>query len=103
MIKKLLAIVLALFAAAAFAASVDVNKASQADLDAVKGIGPAISAKIVEERKKGAFKDWADLMARIKGIRPASAAKFSRQGLTVDGVPFDEALPEPPRPAQAKP
>ena len=52
---------------------------------------------------KNDIESWADLMARIKGIRPASAAKFSRQGLTVDGVPFDEALPEPPRPAQTKP
>ena len=84
-------------------AAMDVNQADEAELDSIKGIGPALSGRILAERKKGAFKDWADLMARIKGIRPTSAAKFSRQGLTVDGVPFDEALPEPPRPAQAKP
>lgn len=92
-----------LLAGLAAQAAMDVNQADEAELDSIKGIGPALSGRILAERKKGAFKDWADLMARIKGIRPASAAKFSRQGLTVDGVPFDEALPEPPRPAQAKP
>ena len=55
------------------------------------------------QQQVAALTSAVQLMARIKGIRPASAAKFSRQGLTVDGVPFDEALPEPPRPAQAKP
>ena len=92
-----------LLAGLAAQAAMDVNQADEAELDSIKGIGPALSGRILAERKKGAFKDWADLMVRIKGIRPASAAKFSRQGLTVDGVPFDEALPEPPRPAQAKP
>ena len=67
MIKKILAAMLALFAAVAFAA-VDANKATQAELEAVKGIGPAISAKILDERKKGAFKDWQDMVDRVKGI-----------------------------------
>ena len=56
MFKKFLVVLAALFAAAAFAA-VDVNKATQAELEAVKGIGPVISGKILEERKKGSFKD----------------------------------------------
>ena len=49
MFKKLLAIMLALFAAAVFAASADVNKASQAELEAVKGIGPGIATKLSEQ------------------------------------------------------
>jgi len=68
MIKKLLTVILALFAAAAFAA-VDVNKATQADLESIKGIGPMISTKIIDERKKGGpFKDWDDVITRVKGI-----------------------------------
>jgi len=47
MLKKILAVLAMLYAAACFAA-VDVNKASAAELDSVKGIGPAISTKIVE-------------------------------------------------------
>ena len=88
MFKKLLTLLLALFAAAAFAA-VDVNKATQADLESIKGIGPVISTKILDERKKGGpFKDWDDVIARVKGIGEGNAAKFSGDGLTVNGAAF---------------
>ena len=90
MIKKILAAMLALFAAAAFAA-VDVNKATQAELEGVKGIGPSISAKILDERKKGAFKDWQDMVDRVKGVGEGNAAKFSTEGLTVNGAAFTGA------------
>ena len=73
MFKKILATLLAFVAAAAFAA-VDVNKASQADLEGIKGIGPAISAKILDARKAGAFKDWPDFIERVKGVGEGNAA-----------------------------
>lgn len=87
MFKQSLATIVLLLAASAFAVT-DVNQANVADLDAIKGIGPTLSGKILDERKKGNFKDWGDLMARVKGIRAATAAKLSEQGLTVDGAPF---------------
>ena len=90
MLKKILAILAMLYAAAAFAA-VDVNKASAADLDGVKGIGPGISGKIIEERKKGNFKDWNDFIERVKGVGEGNAAKFSAEGLTVNGEAFKPA------------
>lgn len=98
MLKKLLVLMLALFAAAAFAA-VDVNKATQAELESVKGIGPAISGKILEERKKGAFKDWPDLVDRVKGVGEGNAARFSTEGLTVNGGAFAGAPAKPASPA----
>ena len=94
MIKKLLAICLSLFAAMAFAA-VDVNKATQADLDSVKGIGPAIAGKIMEERKKAPFKDWTDFVDRVKGVGEGNAAKFSAEGLTVNGATFNGVAAKP--------
>jgi competence protein ComEA len=87
MFKKFIAALAALLAASAFAA-VDVNKASQAELEAVKGIGPAISTSILSERKKGDFKDWNDLVVRVKGVGDKSAAKLSEGGLTVNGKAF---------------
>lgn len=94
MLKKILAIVAMLYAAASFAA-VDVNKATAAELDAVKGIGPGISAKILDERKKGAFKDWNDFIDRVKGVGDANAAKFSAEGMTVNGAAFKGAAAAP--------
>ena len=94
MIKKILAAMLALFAAVAFAA-VDVNKATQAELEAVKGIGPAIAGKILDERKKASFKDWNDMVERVKGVGERNAAKFSAEGLTVNGAAFAGAPAKP--------
>lgn len=90
MLKKFLALVALLSAAACFAA-VDVNKANAAELDSIKGIGPAMSSKILDERKKGSFKDWDDFLARVKGVGPGNAAKFSKEGLSVNGAAFKGA------------
>jgi len=87
MFKKFVATVLAFFAAAAFA-SVDINKANQAELEAVKGLGTVTAGKIIDERKKGAFKDWADVQQRMHGIKDARAAKLSNAGLSVNGEAY---------------
>jgi competence protein ComEA len=87
MFKKIMFALTALFAAAAFAA-VDANKATQAELESVKGIGPSISTTIVNERKKGEFNDWNDFVTRVKGIGDRSAARLSGGGLTVGGKGF---------------
>ena len=100
MLKKILAIVAMLYAAVAFAA-VDVNKATAAELDAIKGIGPGISTKILDERKKGNFKDWNDFIERVKGVGEGNAAKFSAEGMTVGGAAFKAASTAPA--AAAKP
>ncbi len=90
MFKKILAFFAAMSLVAAFAA-VDVNKGSEAELDSIKGIGPAKSKQIVAERKKGDFKSWEDFISRVKGIGETSAAKLSAEGLTVGGTPFKAA------------
>ena len=87
MFKKILAFVAAMYMAVSFAA-VDVNKATAAELDGIKGIGPGISGKILDERKKGSFKDWSDFIERVKGVGEGNAAKFSAEGLTVGGASF---------------
>ena len=104
MLKKILAIVAMLYAAVAFAA-VDVNKATAAELDGIKGIGPGISTKILDERKKGNFKDWNDFIERVKGIGETNAAKFSAEGVTVGGSSYKgaPAAPAAKAPEAAKP
>jgi competence protein ComEA len=87
MFKFITAAVLALVSAAAFAAT-DVNKASQAELEAVKGIGPGMATRILEARKTGSFNNWADLQGRVKGVGDGNARKFSADGLTVNGQAY---------------
>lgn len=66
-------------------AGVDVNQAPLADLESVRGIGPALAERIVSERARAPFADWADLTRRVRGVGPAAAARLSAAGLTVGG------------------
>ncbi|MYM37473.1 helix-hairpin-helix domain-containing protein [Duganella sp. FT50W] len=92
MYKKLLLALAALMASMTFAwAQVDVNKADEAALDGIRGLGPAKTKAILEERKKGEFKDWSDFEARVKGIGAKNAARLSEAGLQVNGKSKDGA------------
>ena len=91
MLKKILAVLVMLYATLAMAA-VDVNKATEAQLDSVKGIGPVTSKLIMSERKKGDFKSWEDFIERVKGVGDDRAAKLSAEGLTVNGSSFKGAV-----------
>ena len=102
MFKKFLAALAAFVALSAFAA-VDANKGNQAQLESIKGIGPVISTLIINERKKGDFKDWNDMIVRVKGVGDKNAVKLSEGGLTVNGAAFAgaPAKSEPSMPAKA--
>lgn len=73
--------------------AVDANTATEAQLDSIKGLGPSSTARILQAREAGAFKDWKDFMARVKGIKPNTARKLSNAGLTVNGNPLPDATP----------
>ena len=45
----------------------------------------------MDERKKAPFKDWNDLIVRVNGVGATSAAKYSDQGLTVNGSVYSGA------------
>ena len=105
-IRSLVTLCFAAFAFAAAQAAVDANKASQAELETVKGIGPGLSTKILDARKAGAFKDWGDLVDRVGGIGPGNAARFSQNGLTVNAAAYTAAAApataQQPQPKAAK-
>lgn len=75
--------------------ALDVNSATEAQLDGVKGLGPSSTGRILEARAVGPFKDWADFMARVKGIKTSAATKLSAEGLTVNGAPFSGKVSAP--------
>ena len=91
--KALLAGIVALMAFRALA-GVEINQASEADLDGIKGIGPSLSRKILAERKKGDFSDWHELLKRVSGIGEKSALRLSEAGLTVGGLPYTTKVPD---------
>lgn len=66
--------------------AVDVNAATAAQLEGVRGIGPKTAQIIVDERARGGrFESFDDLSDRVKGIGPAKVATLQAAGLTVQG------------------
>ena len=83
-----------LLACAGAAHAIDANTANRAQLEQLRHVGPPLAEAILVAREQGgAFKDWGDLMARVRGIRSAKAAKLSEAGLTVGGAPYLPAIP----------
>jgi competence protein ComEA len=92
MIRNFIALVAAaLVAFSPLALATDANRATQAELESVKGIGPGLSSKILKAREAGSFKNWGDLVERVGGVGTGNAARFSQAGLTVGGAAFDPA------------
>lgn len=96
MLSKLAAMMVLLVSTMGMAwAQVDINRADQAALESIKGVGPSMSKSMLDERTKGGnFKDWKDLEKRVKGVGAASAKRLSQAGLTVNGQPRPDAPPE---------
>ena len=82
-VQRLLVLVAALCLALPAWAKVDANTASVDELQTVTGIGPTLAQRIVDERRKGPYKNLADLEARVKGIGESNVRKMSAGGLTV--------------------
>ena len=80
---------------AAFAADIEINKADLAALDGVKGIGPSLAKNIIDERKKGDFKDWSDFEKRVKGVKEKKSLKLSEAGLRINGQAAGKSAPAP--------
>lgn len=85
--KKLPLTAVLLFPLACLA--LDVNQATEAELDGIKGLGPSSTARILQAREAGPFKDWADFIKRVKGIKPATAKKLSDGGLAVGDSAYE--------------
>jgi competence protein ComEA len=74
-------------------AQVELNKASEIDLDGLRGLGPSLTRQVLGERQHKAFADWADVMQRVKGIGPSKAASLSDQGVRVQGQVYAPSVP----------
>jgi competence protein ComEA len=85
---------LAAFAAAGFmldAAALELNTASQAELEQLRGIGVALSERLLAERAQRPFDDWADLRRRVPQVAGRRAEQLSQQGLRVADKPYAPA------------
>lgn len=90
MITKIVSALIPLsFATLTWAQPIELNKATEVELDALKGVGPALTKEVMNERQKTPFTDWPNVLQRVKGIGPKKAVSLSEQGVQVQGQGFD--------------
>ena len=68
--------------------ALEINQANEAELDSIKGMGPAMTRKVLAARTEKLFMNWKDFMTRVAGIGKAKAQQFSDQGVLVNGQSF---------------
>ena len=69
----------------ATASPINVNSATQSELESIKGIGPSKAKTIIAERLDGGhFQDANDLQKRVRGIGMRSVEKMVDNGLTIE-------------------
>ncbi|SEF39397.1 ComEA family DNA-binding protein [Nitrosomonas ureae] len=78
-----------LFNGTAFAA-VNINTASQAELESLQGIGPAKAKAIIEHREKSGTFASVDDLAKVSGIGQGTIKQL-RDAITVEGEKATEA------------
>jgi competence protein ComEA len=100
--KKIAGVLLTLgFAGLTWAQQIDLNKASEVELDALKGVGPVLTKAVMDERKKAPFKDWEDATSRVKGLGTQKAISLSEQGVRVQGSAYSVKVADK-KPAASK-
>jgi len=76
------------------AAALEINTATRAELEQLNGVGVAMAERVLAERAKAPFRDWADLERRVKGMRGARSERLRGHGVTVNGIPGSRAVRE---------
>ena len=75
------------FLGLATASPINVNTATQSELESIKGIGPSKAKTIIAERLDGGhFQDANDLQKRVRGIGMKSVEKMVDNGLTIEAL-----------------
>ncbi len=82
------------FAGLTWAQQIDLNKATEVQLDALKGVGPVLTKAVMDERQKAPFKDWEDATSRVKGLGAQKASSLSEQGVRVQGSAYTVKVAE---------
>lgn len=79
--------------------ALEINGASRADLEQLRGVGVTLADKMLKERDKAPFAGWEDLRARVKGLGARRVQEWQGQGVTVNGERgvFTAAAPRQPK------
>jgi len=63
--------------------SVEINTATDEQLQSLRGIGPAMAARIIAERARAPFSSLADFDERVKGVGTITLRRWVTDGLVL--------------------
>jgi competence protein ComEA len=82
--------------------ALDLNTATEAELDGLSGVGPAFTARVMQARAERPFQDWADFIRRVKGVQERTAWRLSQQGARIRQAPLTAPHTAPLSPPHAR-
>ena len=72
------------------AAVQDLNQATRAEIEAVRGVGVELADRMLKARETGHFVDWADLRQRVKGVSRRALVGFREAGFHIRNLEPDD-------------
>ncbi len=102
--RTILTVLLVLAAATSAAGEIDLNTANLAELQRIRGVGPATAERILEAREEGGpFASLDDVARRVKGVGPATVARWREEGGVTAGSAVAAPAPAKVTPAAPEP
>ncbi len=65
--------------------AVDLNQATRAEIEAVRGVGVELADRIIAARAQGPLQDWDDLRRRVKGVSRRALSGFAEAQFEIGG------------------
>lgn len=65
----------------------DLNQASRAEIESVRGVGVELAQRVLTARAQQTFHDWSDARRRVKGLGVVALRGFAEAGFQLNGEP----------------
>ncbi|MFZ9429326.1 MAG: ComEA family DNA-binding protein [Burkholderiaceae bacterium] len=64
---------------------IDLNQATRAEIEAVRGVGVELAERVLSARAHGPFRDWQDARRRVKGLGKRAMAGLAEAQFHIAG------------------
>lgn len=65
----------------------DLNQATRAEIEAVRGVGVELTDRLLAARERGPFQDWGEARKRVKGLGKRALMGFAEAGFHIRNQP----------------
>jgi competence protein ComEA len=72
---------------ATISTGLDLNQATRAEIEAVRGVGVELTDRLLAARERGPFQDWGEARKRVKGLGKRALMGFAEAGFHIRNQP----------------